>query len=129
MRMESIKIINFLLVGLGGFIGSVMRYGVSLVMRGGTLPYATLIVNTVGAFIIGCLFSYFTRSGMVGSPFFLLLSVEICGGFTTFSTFSLELFNMLRVGDIGVALLYLSASVILSLTATVLGYYLIKYIL
>ncbi|MEG0500163.1 MAG: fluoride efflux transporter CrcB [Rikenellaceae bacterium] len=127
--MESIKIINFLLVGFGGFLGSVIRYGVSLLMRGGTSPSATLLVNTIGGFMIGCAFHYFSRNDMVGSPLFLFFVVGICGGFTTFSTFSLELFNIVRAGNLSVAILYLAASVILSLAATILGYYLIKYIL
>lgn len=127
--MDSIKIINFLLVGLGGFLGSVARFGISLAMRGGSFPVATLMVNTIGGFMIGCTFSYFSKHEMVGSPLFLLLTVGICGGFTTFSTFSLELFNMVKGGNLSVALLYGVSSVVLSLVGTVLGYYLIKYIL
>lgn len=127
--MDHIKIINFLFVGLGGFVGSAARYGISLAMRGGSFPMATLMVNTIGGFMIGCAFSYFSKHGLVGSPLSLLFMVGICGGFTTFSTFSLELFNMVKEGSLSVALLYGGCSVVLSLGATVLGYYLIKYFL
>lgn len=117
-------------MGLGGFLGSMARYGVSLLfMRTGVLPFHTLTVNVIGGWMIGCAFSYFSKIGMVGSPLFLLLVVGVCGGFTTFSTFSLELFNLLRDGSGSVALLYVTLSVVLSLAGTVLGYYLIKFIL
>lgn len=128
--MEITKLINFLLVGLGGFIGSMARYGVSLVLtHRGILPFHTLTVNVIGGLIIGCLFSCFSKNGMVGSPLFLLLVVGVCGGFTTFSTFSLELFNMVKDGNNSIALLYILLSVVLSLIGTVMGYYLIKFIL
>lgn len=127
-ELDMEKVVNFLIIGLGGFLGSAMRYGVSLVVQGGSFPIKTLSVNVIGALLMGCIVSYFTKNEMIGSPLFLFLTVGMCGGFTTFSAFSMELFEMIRVGNYYFALLYVALSVVLSLAATVCGYYLIKYI-
>lgn len=116
---------NLLWVGLGGFVGSVLRYGAGLgiaaltVARGttGRFPVATLAVNVVGSFLIGMLLRYVEQ----GSTQHLLGVVGFCGGFTTFSTFSLESVRLLRAGHTSTALLYIAISLVLCMGATFLG--------
>jgi CrcB protein len=117
---------DFLLVALGGALGSVARYGVSLLTAGWhhSFPVATFAVNVSGSLIIGA------AAGWLGSdphPEFhhqarLLLAIGLCGGFTTFSSFSLETLTLLRGGQVTTALSYIALSVLLCLGATALGY-------
>lgn len=115
---------NLLWVGAGGFVGSVLRYSVGLgiavltATRGGIrFPLATLAVNVLGSFAIGMLLRYVEQ----GSAQHLLGVVGFCGGFTTFSTFSLESVRLLREGHTSTALLYISISLVLCIGATFLG--------
>lgn len=115
---------NLLWVGLGGFAGSVLRYGVGIGIaalasaRGGMrFPIATLAVNVVGSLLIGMLLRYVEQ----GSAQHLLGVVGFCGGFTTFSTFSLESVRLLREGHTSTALLYIGISLVLCIGATFLG--------
>lgn len=83
---------SILLVGVGGFFGSVARYGVKLLTDRYlplNFPYATLIVNLLGCFIIGLLFGYVNRYH-AESTLWLTLGIGFCGAFTTFSTFAME---------------------------------------
>lgn len=111
---------EILLVGVGGFIGSVLRYLVSTAMISATLhsplPLGTFTVNVVGSLLIGI--------GMVwtgGSGAYFLCVVGFCGGFTTFSTFSAEMLAMVREGNLSSAGLYALASVFICITATWVG--------
>ena len=84
---------NFLLVGAGGFLGSVARYGVSLLCirwLPKSFPYGTFMVNMAGCFIIGLLAGYLTVKENLSGGMWLLLATGFCGGFTTFSSFALE---------------------------------------
>ncbi|WP_294594782.1 fluoride efflux transporter CrcB [uncultured Rikenella sp.] len=114
---------NLLWVGLGGFAGSVARYGTSVALaalfaeREGRFPWATLSVNLVGSFVIGLLLQHFET----GTARHLLGVVGFCGGFTTFSTFSLESVRLLRAGETHTALLYIGLSLALCFGATALG--------
>lgn len=88
---------NVLLVGLGGFVGSAFRYLISLYALKsfpGPLPLGTLFVNLVGSFLIGLLAGLMVKSNY--EPLQLVLLTGFCGGFTTFSTFSLEGLKMLE---------------------------------
>lgn len=108
-----------LLVGMGGFVGSVLRYLVSVAMSGsvtGILPWATFTVNGVGSLLIGI----FLAVAGQGSWYFLLVA-GFCGGFTTFSAFSAELFAMVRGGNYGQAGIYIVASVAVCILAVWLG--------
>ena len=98
---------NIAVVGTGSFIGGAARYLVSLVMKGISkgFPWATLTVNVLGCFLIGLLWGYFSRGASEGSSWALFLTVGVCGGFTTFSTFSKEAL-MQAVKDYGAELLY-----------------------
>jgi len=116
---------NLLLVGLGGSIGSMARYAVSLLIRSKSFPYATLSVNVIGSFIIGVVFAISIKEAGLSNNWRLFLATGICGGFTTFSAFSLENMELLQNGKIGMALSYIIFSILLGIIATFLGYQLI----
>jgi CrcB protein len=116
---------SILAVALGGAFGSVLRFWVgSAYLKAGltVLPWGTFTVNVTGSLALGFLARYFgPPSG--GSPtLFLALTVGLCGGYTTFSTFTLDLYTMMERGSVGRALSYAIASVVLSYGALVVGY-------
>lgn len=116
---------NLLLVGLGGSIGSMVRYAVSLLTNSKLFPYATLSVNIIGSFIIGIVFALSIKEAGLSNNWRLFLATGICGGFTTFSAFSLENMGLLQSGRFGIALTYIIISIVLGIAATFLGYLLI----
>ena len=124
--MDLIKTI--LAVGAGSFLGGAGRYLVSLVLKGVSkgFPWATLAVNLVGCFLIGLLWSVFSKNGSEGSNWALFLTVGLCGGFTTFSTFSKEALVMLQAGNIWGFAGYVSISVIAGVALVALGYFLVR---
>ncbi len=83
------EINNFLLVGAGGAIGSMARYATALLIGARMFPFATLTVNVAGSFIIGVLLGLSMKSNISDNTW-KFLAVGVCGGFTTFSAFSLE---------------------------------------
>ena len=88
-------------------------------------PATTLLINAIGALAIGIVVAYFTQIHMEESPILLFLKVGICGGFTTFSSFSLESMQLFEKGEIFLGVLYISASVILCLAAVFAGQHLV----
>lgn len=115
---------NFLLVALGGAIGSVLRYGAALWLKpapGAPFPISTLLVNLAGSFLIGLLAGVAARGGWMTNAGWPLLAIGLCGGFTTFSALSLEGLRMLQSGHLLFALLYLGGSVIGGLALCALG--------
>lgn len=117
---------NFLLVGLGGALGSMMRYAFSNWFKLATFPLATFLVNVIGCFIIGAVFGYALRNEDFAADWRLFLVTGICGGFTTYSAFSVEMLTLLQQNRIGTFAVYLLATIILGLLATWLGYILMK---
>lgn len=120
---------NILLVGAGGFVGSAARYSVSLLVKGlgweWKWPLVTFLVNLVGSVLIGILWG----KAMQGTEPRLILTLGIagfCGGFTTFSAFSLEIVELLRAGDYGLGLAYIAASVVLCVGGAFLGLILVR---
>ncbi len=124
--MDLIKTI--LAVGAGSFLGGAGRYLVSLVLKGVSkgFPWATLAVNLVGCFLIGLLWGILSKNGSEGSNWALFLTVGLCGGFTTFSTFSKEALVMLQAGIIWGFAGYVSISVIAGVALVALGYFLVR---
>lgn len=116
---------NFLAVAVGGAIGSCIRYGVSLCYNGTHSVFAlhTLSVNLIGSFAIGLIYAYCCQYS-VPTAMKMFLIVGLLGGFTTFSSFSLETVNMLRSGYIGAAALYSLGSLVIGLLAAFGGVYL-----
>lgn len=116
---------NILLVGGGGALGSIARYLITCLFTYLSIcsELATLLVNIVGSFIIGLLIP------ASQSPLYLLLAIGFCGGFTTFSTFSAQAFQMMQSGQRLSAIVYILASVLISIAFVFLGVYLSeKYI-
>jgi len=115
---------NWLAVLIGGAIGSALRYaiaGVWLTPASMNFPWGTLAVNVSGSMALGFLGRYYAPPH--GShEVFLLLTVGLCGGFTTFSTFTLDAFTLVERGAAARASLYVLASVALSYVALILGY-------
>ena len=119
---------NFLLVMIGGAVGSAGRYGVGiLTLRalGPNYPWGTLAVNVIGGFLMGLLAGLLARTG--GSEHTrVLIGVGVLGGFTTFSAFSLDTVTMIERGQWGVAAGYALVSVIGSVIALFGGLYLVR---
>jgi fluoride exporter len=106
----------WLLIFLGGGVGSMVRFAVSLFLtnRFGTgFPYGTLSVNICGSFMLGIIIALCgERVNVLSEEWRFLLAVGFCGGFTTFSTLSLELFTMLQSGRVLPALVYIGVSLV-----------------
>lgn len=111
---------NFVLVGIGGALGSMARYGVGLALHSTTFPYATLIANVIGCFGIGLALPSLDRIAVLSPEIRLFVVVGFLGGFTTFSAFGSESIALVRSG-LPVALLNVAANVLLGLTAVVVG--------
>lgn len=112
-----------LIVGLGSFLGGIGRYLIGLLFENKLLfilPWGTLIANIAGCFLIGIVFSLYLN-GNVKEEWRLFFIPGVLGGFTTFSSFSLETVEMLRSGYFSKALVYVGLSVLAGLTATYLG--------
>lgn len=120
---------NLLIVGLGGGVGSMLRYTVHKIFNvQGTaeFPASTLLVNISGCFLIGILWGLLSRSLTWNEEMKLLLMTGFCGGFTTFSAFTLEGMGLLKENKIALFFIYLTASVVGGLLATFIGIRIIK---
>ena len=116
---------NFLRVFLGGGIGSVLRYAVGLCISAAAFPWATLTVNVGGSLAIGLFCGWSERFGWPEAVR-LALTVGLCGGFTTFSTFSKESLALAQSGRWGALAAYALGSVALGIAAVAMGYLLAK---
>ncbi len=114
---------NFLLVGLGGMLGSMLRYAAALLVKNSApgFPYATFAVNITGSFVIGLIAGLALKENQISWDWKLFLSTGICGGFTTFSALSLEGVALLQQQRYGVFAVYFTASILLGLAAAWVG--------
>lgn len=115
---------DILIVGLGGFIGTICRYLVYLTMGSKTnssFPFATLLINLSGCLLIGIFASLIEKEVMASRYLFLIGSVGFLGAFTTFSTFGLETMNLLKEQQLAWAVLNVLANVILGVVAVWIG--------
>lgn len=121
---------GFLIVFLGGGFGSACRYGVGLLgirLLGNSFPYGTLFINIFGSFLMGAVVELFALKGQLPPSARLLLTTGVIGGFTTFSTFSLETVMLFQRGSTAAAVIYVLASVLLGLAALVLAMMMIRH--
>lgn len=113
-------------IAAGGAAGTLCRYYVAawmLARYGGAFPYGTLTVNLVGSLLLGVLFGVGSASTWIGPTLMLALTTGFMGGFTTYSTFSLDLFKQLQAGSYGAAAAYLALTLGAGLAGTAGGYY------
>lgn len=113
---------GFVCVGIGGAVGAMLRYAISLIPYKGGFPVLTLITNILGALAIGVIAGAAVRKGLPQNAV-LFLKTGVCGGFTTFSTFSLEAYNLLKQGHYKTAFLYIILSVVCCLAGVAAGMY------
>ena len=118
-----------MIVGLGGFIGTVARFLISRYFQvniTSVFPWSTFIVNIVGCLLIGLIYGISEKGDVLSPEIRLFLTVGICGGFTTFSTFSNDAFLLGRDQDWFRFALYTSLSLFIGLLAVYIGRFIIK---
>lgn len=118
-----------LLVGTGGFLGTISRFLTSRYFTAyfpSWFPYGTFVVNIVGCFLIGLVYGISEKGNFLSTEWRLFLTVGFCGGFTTFSAFAAENMAMLRDHEIFNFFLYTGSSIFIGLLATFAGIMLIK---
>lgn len=119
---------SLLLVGAGGAVGSMARYGIGHISNKyipTTFPIGTFAVNVIGCLVIGMLFGLVSRSSWIQQSGYLLLASGFCGGFTTFSTFALDNVSLMQKGQSATALIYTVLSLALGLVLCRVGIWLV----
>jgi CrcB protein len=120
---------TLLLIGTGGFLGSISRFLASRFMQNNfpsAFPFGTFFVNITGCLMIGLIYGFSERSSLLTPGWKMFLAVGFCGGFTTFSTFANENLALLRDGDFFHFMIYAGLSVFLGIGATFFGVVLTK---
>lgn len=116
-------------IGIGGAIGSILRYLISQALQGSTglFPLGTMTVNVIGSLVLGALFAMQDISAETfKQSMWLFLTVGICGGFTTFSTFGLEAYLLWKEKHVVEAMLYMLSSMIVAPASIASGYAIMK---
>lgn len=120
--------LNCIMVGIGGFIGTVCRYLIGLlpIETHSGFPIKTLFINIVGSFLISVIAILATRDKSLNPQVVLMLRVGVCGGFTTFSTFAYESTELMKSGHVIIAFAYICTSVVLGILAVFAAQMLLK---
>jgi len=115
---------KFIAVFFGGGLGSLCRFALTFLNAPvpASIAYGTLLANFISSFVLGALVAWFSQKTNVASSAVLLLTTGFCGGFSTFSTFSLELFQLIKNGHHTLAFAYLFMSMAVGLLAIALGF-------
>ena len=127
------EIVKYLLVALGGALGTIARYALSGFVAthfGETFPWGTMIINISGSLVIGFFATLTGPDGrvFVGSEIRQFVMMGLCGGFTTFSSFSLQTLSLARDGELGLALANVGLSVFLCLLAVWVGHIIAEHL-
>jgi len=123
---------NYLLVAAGAAVGGVFRFWLSGSVQklfNAAFPYGTLAVNILGSFFLAFIIFYFDAQELISSELKVLLTLGLCSGFTTFSTFSLETVYLLQDAEYVYAVLNAAANLFLTVAAVILAYYLSKFLI
>lgn len=123
--------LNYLLVFIGGGLGSTLRHTINVACArcfGTAFPYHTFIINITGSTVMGLIAGYLAFKGDGSQPWRLFLMTGILGGYTTFSAFSLDAGLLYERGEIGLALLYVVGSVVLSIAGLFAGLALVRHL-
>jgi fluoride exporter len=112
--------VTVLAVGLAGLAGVLARYGLGTLVTQTNTPWMTLAINVAGSVVLGALIPL---GDGLPAPLRAGIAIGFCGGFTTFSTVTVEVFYDAHAGDTGFALLYLATSIVGGLAGAALGYY------
>lgn len=121
---------SYFIVFLGGGLGASLRHGMNVLVGralGNGFPYSTFLINITGSLIMGLVAAYFAFKGDASQHWRLFLTTGILGGYTTFSAFSLDAALLYERGAIGLAALYVLASVALSIGGLFAGLYLVRH--
>lgn len=125
-RRSDRRLNGWWLVGLGGAAGAILRYtlavGLMRVLPQQVIPYGTLAANVIGCFAIGSLMGWAGSKGTLSNELRLLLVVGLLGGFTTFSSFGLEVHMLAKASQFGRALLHVGLNLSLALAAVWVGF-------
>lgn len=113
---------NYLLVGLGGALGSMLRYFTGTIVKNAQWPVATFLVNILGSFILGILVAWGIKQEGNMKNWILFAGTGVCGGFTTFSAFTVENIRLLQESKWQMALVYILASILFGIIAAFLGF-------
>lgn len=120
---------NFLLIGLGGALGSMLRYGSGLLIGPKPFPLAILLINITGSFFIGVVMACSIKNELFAANWKLFLATGICGGFTTFSAFSLDNLLLLENGKYWLFAFNVVGNVLLGIAAVWMGFKLINFVM
>ena len=114
---------ELLVIFIGGGLGSMLRYGISrwTGIHPTGFPLATFLTNMLACLMLGIIWAYINKNGETPQVYGLLLMTGFCGGFSTFSTFGIETVNLIQQGNLALALVYVSASVILGTSILILA--------
>jgi CrcB protein len=115
---------NYLLVFIGGGLGSTLRYAVNVLCGrtfGMNFPYGTFIINITGSTVMGLVAGYLVFKGEAAQSARIFIMTGILGGYTTFSAYSLDVVTLYERGEVGAALFYVAGSVLLAVAGLIAG--------
>ncbi|WP_409304481.1 fluoride efflux transporter CrcB [Peribacillus sp. SCS-155] len=120
---------NLILVMAGGFLGAICRFGISYIYetKAGEFPIGTLSINIIGCFLLGWLYSFARERSKISSKLILFIGTGFTGSFTTFSTFSVETYNLFSAENYFTAVLYIMLSIGLGLLFVYIGNGIVKW--
>jgi CrcB protein len=122
---------NYLLVFVGGGLGATFRHGINILCArifGTHFPFGTFLINVSGSIVMGLIAGYLAFKGSAAQPWRLFVMTGVLGGYTTFSTFSLDFALLYERGEIGLAALYMTGSVVLAIAGLFAGLALVRHL-